>query len=91
MYGHTAPASLCWGSPLHPSPLATAARIAKLIKALADAITSKKNDPLPEWKVSQYNCDPLQRHEWHGQLEWAIDSHSFSYDVILSYHKNARN
>ena len=44
---------------------------APLIRELADAITSKKNEPLPEWKLAQFNGDPLQCNEWYGQLKKA--------------------
>ena len=54
-YGHTAPLPLCWGGPPHPTPPAPASENASLIKALTDALTNKRNDPLPEWKLSQYN------------------------------------
>ena len=37
MYGHTAPAPLCWGSSEHPTPPAPAAENANLIKVLVDA------------------------------------------------------
>ena len=50
MCGHTAPAQLCWGSQQHPTPPATASEYGNLIEALADAITSQKNDPLLELK-----------------------------------------
>ena len=60
---------------------------ADLIKQLADAITCKKNDPLPEWKLSQYNGDPLQWHEWFGQFKSAIDAQSLTDDIKLSYLK----
>ena len=59
-YGHTAPIPLCWGGPPHPKPPAPASKNASLIKAFTDALTSKRNDPLPKWKLSQYNGDPLQ-------------------------------
>ena len=61
-YGHTAPIPLCWGGPPLPTPPAPASENASLIKAFTDALTSKRNDPQPEWKLSQYNVDPLQ---WH--------------------------
>ena len=86
-YGHTAPIPLCWGGPPHPTPPAPASENASLIKALTDALTSKRNDPLPEWKLSQYNGDPLQWHEWYGQFESAIDSQSLTDDVKLTYLK----
>ena len=86
-YGATVPNPLCSGGPPHPTPSAPSLDSADLIKQLADAITCKKNDPLPEWKLSQYNGDPLQWHEWFGQFKSAIDSHSFTDDVKLTYLK----
>ena len=58
-YGHTAPIPLCWGGPQHPTPPAPASENASLIKAFTDALSSKRNDPLSEWKLSQYSGDPL--------------------------------
>ena len=83
-YGATVPNPLCWGGPPHPTPSAHLDS-ADLIKQLADAITFKKTDPLPEWKLSQYNGDPLQWHEWFGQLKSAIDSQSLTDDIKLTY------
>ena len=76
-YGHTAPIPLCWA----PAPVS---ENASLIKACTDALTSKRNDPLPEWKLSQYNGDPLQWHEWYGQFKSAIDSQSLTDDLKLT-------
>ena len=59
-YGHTAPIPLCWGGPPHPTPPTPVSEKTSLIKAFTDALSSKRNDPLPEWKLSQYNGDPLQ-------------------------------
>ena len=86
-YGHTAPIPLCWGGPPHPTPPAPVSENASLIKAFTDASTSKRNDPLPEWKLSQYNGDPLQWHKWYGQFKSAIDSQSLTDDVTLTYLK----
>ena len=86
-YGHTAPIPLCWGGPPHPTPPTPASENASLIKAFTDALTSKRNDPLPEWKLSQYNGDPLQWYEWYGQFKSAIDSQSLTDDVKLTYLK----
>ena len=47
-YGATVPNPLCWGGPPHPTPSAPFLDSADLINQLADAITCKKNDPLPE-------------------------------------------
>ena len=82
-YGATVPNPLCWGGPPHPTPSAPSLDSADLIKQLADAITSKKSDPLPEWKLSQYNGDPLQWHEFKS----AIDAQSLTDDVKLTYLK----
>ena len=86
-YGATVPNPLCWGGPPHPTPSAPSVDSADLIKQLAEAITCKKNDPLPEWKLSQYNGDPLQWHEWFGQFKSAIDAQSLTDDVKLTYLK----
>ena len=75
-YGATVPNPLCWGGPPHPPASAPSLDSADLIKQLAEAITCKKNDPLTEWKLSQYNGDPLQWHKWFGQFKSAIDAQS---------------
>ena len=86
-YGATVPNPLCWGGPPYPTPSAPSLDSADLIKQSAEAITCKKNDPLPEWKLSQYNGDPLQWHEWFGQFKSAIDAQSLTDDVKLTYLK----
>ena len=35
---------------------------------LAQLLTSTKKNHLPEWKLALFNGDPLQGHEWFGQL-----------------------
>ena len=86
-YEHTAPIPLCWGGPPHPTPPAPVSENASLIKAFTDALSGKRNDPLPECKLFQYNGDPLQWHEWYGQFKSAIDSQSLTDDVKLTYLK----
>ena len=86
-YGATVPNPLSWGGPPHLTPSAPSLDSADLIKQLADAITCKKKNPLPDWILSQYNGDPLQWHEWFGQFKSAIDSQSLSDDVKLTYLK----
>ena len=86
-YGATVPNPLCWGGPPHPTPSAPSLDSADLIKQLAEAITYKKNNSLPEWKLSQYNGDPMQWHEWFGQFKNAIDAQSLTDDVKLTYLK----
>ena len=86
-YGATVPNPLFWGGPLHPTPSAPSLDSADLIKQLADEITCKNNDPLPEWKLSKYNGDPMQWHEWFGHFKSAIDSQSLTDKVKLTYLK----
>ena len=86
-YGHTAPIPLCWGGPQHPTPPAPAPENAILIKEFADAITKKRNDPLPKWKLSQYIGDPLQWQDKNFQSKNAIDSQSLTDDTQLTYLK----
>ena len=38
----------------------TIADNASLIRELADSVTSKKNDPPPDWKLAEFNGDPLK-------------------------------
>ena len=38
-------------------------------------------------KLSEYNCDPLQWHEWFGQFKSAIDSQSLTDDAKLKHLK----
>ena len=54
---------------------------------VAQLLASTKKDHLPECKLSQYNGDPVQSHEWFGQFKSAIDSASLSDDVKLTYLK----
>ena len=87
MYGHTAPAPLCWGGPPHLTPSEPASENAILIKALTDDLTSMRIDPLPDWNLSQYNGESLQWHKWHGQFKSAIVSQSLTDEVKLKYLK----
>ena len=52
-----------------------------------DAITCKKNDPLHEWKLAQFNGDALQWLEWYDQFQIAVNSQSLTDDVKLIYLK----
>ena len=81
---YVGPTPLSWSGPQVSARAPSIADKALLIRELADAITSKKNDPLPEWKLAQYNGDPLQWHEWYGQFKSAIDSQSLTDDVKLT-------
>ena len=86
-YPYVGPTPLSWSGPQVSAPAPPIPNNASLIKELADAINSKKNDPLPEWKLAQYNGDPLQWHEWYGQFKSAIDSQTLTDDVKLTYLK----
>ena len=57
------------------------------IQDLALLLASTKKDHLPEWKLAQYNGDPIQRYEWFGQFKSAIDSAPLTDDVKLTYLK----
>ena len=57
------------------------------IQDLAQLLASSKRDHLPEWKLSQFNGDPLLWHEWYGQFKSAIDSSPLTDDVKLTYLK----
>ena len=86
-YPYVGPTPLSWSGPQVSAPAPPIPDNASLIKELADAITSKKNDPLPEWKLSEFNGDPLNWHEWYGQFKSAIDLQSLTDDVKLTYLK----
>ena len=87
IYPYTGPTPLSWSGPQVSAPAPPIPDNASLIRELADAITSKKNDPLPEWKLAEFNGDPLKWQEWYGQFKSAIDSQSLTDDVKLSYLK----
>ena len=89
-YPFVGPTPLSWSGPQVSAPASPIPDNASLIRELADAITSKKNDPLP-WKPAQYNDDPLQWHELYGQFKSAIDSQSLTDDVKLTYLKTLVN
>ena len=46
-----------------------------------------RKDSLPEWKLCQYNVDPLHWHEWFDHYVSAVDSARLSDDVKLTYLK----
>ena len=80
-YPYVGPTPLSWSGPQVSATAPPIPDNASLIRELADAITSKKNDPLPEWKLAEFNGDPLKWHEWYGQFKSAIDSQSLTDDV----------
>ena len=86
-YPYVEPTPSSWSGPQVSAPAHPIPDNASLIKELADAINSKKNDPLPEWKLAQYNGNPLQWQEWYGQFKSAIDSQTLTDDFKLTYLK----
>ena len=86
-YPYVGPTPLSWSGPQVSAPAPPIPDNASLIRELADAITSKRNDPLPEWKLAEFNGDPLKWHEWYGQFKSAIDSQPLTDDVKLTYLK----
>ena len=57
------------------------------IQDLALLLASTKKDHLPEWKLAQYNGNPIQWHEWFGQFKRVVDSAPLRDDVKLTYLK----
>ena len=83
-YPYIGPTPLSWSGPQVSAPAPPIPDNASLIRELADAITSKKNDHLSEWKLAEFNGDPLKWHECYGQFKSAIDSQSLIDDVKLT-------
>ena len=57
------------------------------LQEVAQLLASTKKDHLPEWKLSEYNGDPIHWHEWFGQFKSAIDLAPLTDDVKLTYLK----
>ena len=57
------------------------------LQDVAQILASTRKDHLPEWKLAQFNGDPIQWHEWFGQFKSAIDSSPLTDDVKLTYLK----
>lgn len=64
----------------HPSTNVT-------MRDLADLLTMSQKNPLPDWKLSVFNGDPLQWHEWIDQFRTAIDSQRLTDTAKLTYLK----
>ena len=54
---------------------------------LAEILTMSQKGPLPEWKLSSFEGNPLQWPEWFGQVKSAIDAKVLSDFVKLKYLK----
>ena len=57
------------------------------MKDLAELLTVSRKDPLPEWKLSSFDGNPLQWHEWYGQFKSAVDQASITEEVKMTYLK----
>ena len=55
---------------------------------LAEILSLSQKGPLPEWKLSSFDGNPLQWPEWFGQFKTAIDAKVLSDDVKLTYLKS---
>ena len=53
-------------------------------KDLAKILSFNRKDPVPEWKLSQYNGHPLQWHKMYSQFRIAIDSQTLTEDLKLT-------
>ena len=56
-------------------------------KELANLLTVSRKDPLPEWKLSNFDGNPLDWNEWFGQFRSAVDASPLSDDVKMTYLK----
>ena len=54
---------------------------------LAEILTLSQKGPLPEWKLSSFDGNPLQWPEWFSQFKSTIDAKVLSDDVKLTYLK----
>ena len=56
-------------------------------KELANLLTVSRKDPLPEWKLSNFDGNPLDWNEGIGQFRSASDAWPLSDDVKMTYLK----
>ena len=54
---------------------------------LVEILKLSQKGPLPEWKLSSFDGNPLEWPEWFGQFKSAIDAKISSDDVKLTYLK----
>ena len=54
---------------------------------LAKLLTVWRKDPLPEWKLSTFDGNPLQWHEWYGQFKSAVNQAAITEEVKMTYLK----
>ena len=46
-----------------------------------------RKDQFPEWKLAQFDGNPLNWHEWFGQFKSTVDSAALTDDLKLTYLK----
>ena len=56
---------------------------------LAKLPTVSRKDQLPEWKLSTFDGNPLQWHEWYGQFKSAVDQAAITDEVKMTYLKTS--
>ena len=56
-------------------------------RELVNILMHSQKDHLPEWKLTQFDGNPLNWHEWFGQFISTVDSAILSDDEKLTYHK----
>ena len=78
-----------YGVPATPFPPTQATPTSPVVtlQDLVDLLTTSRKDPLPQWKLSQFDGDPMNWPEWFGQYKSAIDSAKLTDDVKLTYLK----
>ena len=54
---------------------------------LAELLMHCRKDHLPEWKLAQFDGNPLNWHEWFGQFKSTVDSAVLTDDTKLTYLK----
>ena len=56
-------------------------------RELAELLMHSRKDHLPEWKLAQFDGNPLNWHEWFGQFKSTVDSAVLTNDTKLTYLK----
>ena len=56
-------------------------------RELVNILMHSRKDHLPEWKLTQFDGNPLNWHEWFGQFISTVDSAILSDDEKLTYLK----
>ena len=86
MYCHTAPAPFCRDGPPHPTPPVPASENASLIKAVTDALTTRRMTRYPTGSCPNTKGIPYSGTKWYGQFKSANDSSSSS-NLVSTFFK----